>query len=184
MEYRKYELSQKVVEEIARHFTYHAPHGDQAVRYQAVRYELQFTALRLARLCPGSQELSIALTNLQEAMFWANASIARNEAPPENAEPVEAAAAESPKPRANGEPVEAAANSPRPTRTVTRLAARGEGIEGIASLQTPEGKVLGYVVGAEKTWFAFATGPDGERPIACRESFGAATAAAVRELSQ
>ena len=31
--------------------------------------------------CPDSRELSLALTNLEQAVFWANASIARNEVP-------------------------------------------------------------------------------------------------------
>jgi hypothetical protein len=34
---------------------------------------------QLQYLCPGSRELSLAITKLEEAVFWANAAIARNE---------------------------------------------------------------------------------------------------------
>ena len=33
----------------------------------------------LERLCPGSRELSLSKTKLEESVMWANASIARNE---------------------------------------------------------------------------------------------------------
>lgn len=60
-------------------FTYHAPKPGQAERYALIRD----TAKRLARVmvenCPPSRELSTALTNLETAVFNANAAIARNE---------------------------------------------------------------------------------------------------------
>jgi hypothetical protein len=37
----------------------------------------------LVERCPEGRELSLALSNLEEVMFWANAAIARNQkAPP------------------------------------------------------------------------------------------------------
>lgn len=63
----------------ANNFRHHAPHGDQAARYAEVRSMLEDVANALLRRCPRSRELSVALTKLEEVMFWANASIARNE---------------------------------------------------------------------------------------------------------
>lgn len=60
-------------------FTYHAPKGDQVERYAAWRGTLRDTAHYLRTIAPESRELSVALTKLEEAMFWGNAAIARNE---------------------------------------------------------------------------------------------------------
>ena len=60
-------------------FTYHAPKGDQAERYGALRQGAKGLALLIMGLCPDSRERAVALTYLETAVFWANASIARNE---------------------------------------------------------------------------------------------------------
>lgn len=60
-------------------FTYHAPHGDQAERYGEIRSQIKSLAEFLEEQCPPSRELSVAMTNLEQVMFWANAAIARNE---------------------------------------------------------------------------------------------------------
>lgn len=60
-------------------FTYHAPKGDQAVRYGTIREAAKILAELLDDNCPPSRELSLAMTKLEEVVFWANASIARNE---------------------------------------------------------------------------------------------------------
>lgn len=65
---------------IQRDFTYHAPHGDQADRYTEIRGTGGDFATMLVELCPPSRELSLALTAIEEAVMWANAAIARNEA--------------------------------------------------------------------------------------------------------
>lgn len=64
---------------IEKAFTYHAPKGDQPERYVALREKGKELALLMAENCPTSRELSLALTNLEQAIMWANASIARNE---------------------------------------------------------------------------------------------------------
>ena len=60
-------------------FTYHAPKGDQAQRYEDIRKSARVLAYLINTECPESREKSLALTNLQQAIMWANASIAINE---------------------------------------------------------------------------------------------------------
>lgn len=66
-------------QQIENTFTYHAPKGDQPVRYEDIRRQARALAEVIARHCPDSREKSLALTNLQQAVMWANASIAINE---------------------------------------------------------------------------------------------------------
>lgn len=63
-----------------RNFTYHSPHGDQPARYSAIRGSAKSFARIVLDTCPDSRERSLALTNLEQAVMWANAAIARNEA--------------------------------------------------------------------------------------------------------
>ena len=65
-------------QEIENIFTYHAPAGDQPSRYDQLRNEAKTFAQTINKLCPPSREKSIALTNLQQTVMWANASIALN----------------------------------------------------------------------------------------------------------
>ena len=65
--------------ELARRFTYHAPKGDQAERYEQLRAAFGTVATLVDALVPNSREKSVAMTELETAMFWANAGIARNE---------------------------------------------------------------------------------------------------------
>lgn len=66
-------------EEIERNFTYHAPKNDQPARYVELRDKAKELAYLIDKLCPKSRERSAAMTQLEQAIFWANASIARNE---------------------------------------------------------------------------------------------------------
>ena len=75
----KYEISEEVKARLDRNFLYHAPKDDQPARYEQIRSMARSVAYTLNTLCPGSRELSLAMTALEEAVFWANASIARNE---------------------------------------------------------------------------------------------------------
>lgn len=60
-------------------FTYHAPLPGQAERYQSLRDQAKGLAEAIVAGTPESREQSLALTNLEQAVFWANAAIARNE---------------------------------------------------------------------------------------------------------
>lgn len=63
---------------IDNNFSYHAPTGDQPERYEAIRSKVRECAHLVDELCPDSREKSLAMTKLEEASMWANASIARN----------------------------------------------------------------------------------------------------------
>lgn len=60
-------------------FIHHPPSGDQQERYQQLRQQSKALAQLILDLTPQSREQALALTNLEQAMFWANAGIARNE---------------------------------------------------------------------------------------------------------
>lgn len=65
--------------DIERRFTYHPPKEAQAARYTLLRDIAKRMAYDINAQCPESREKSLALTKLEEAVFWANAAIARNE---------------------------------------------------------------------------------------------------------
>lgn len=62
-------------------YKYHAPRGDQQARYIELREAGRYIAELILKHCPDSREKSLAYTKLEEAIMWANASIARNENP-------------------------------------------------------------------------------------------------------
>ena len=59
-------------------YSYHEPVSDQIDRYKDIRALGKNFAEYLTTQCPDSRERSIALTKIEEAVMWANASIARN----------------------------------------------------------------------------------------------------------
>lgn len=65
--------------ELENRYMYHAPKGNQTERYYTLRNKAKELAHMLDELCPNSREKSLAHTNLEQAIMWANASIARNE---------------------------------------------------------------------------------------------------------
>lgn len=77
---QEYETDSKLAD-ITNRFTYHTPIQTQAIRYENIRDGAKSMALMLNALCPPSRELSLAMTNLEQAIMWANAAIARNEKP-------------------------------------------------------------------------------------------------------
>jgi hypothetical protein len=59
-------------------FEYHPPLTQAKVSaHEAVRGTLWEAATKISNLCPEGREASLAITKLEEAMFWANAAIAR-----------------------------------------------------------------------------------------------------------
>jgi len=65
--------------ELEKRFTYHPPKEGQPARYENIRALGKHFAEKICTFCPDSRERSLALTNLEQAVMWANAAIARNE---------------------------------------------------------------------------------------------------------
>ncbi len=66
-------------DELDARFTYHCPTDEQAKKYTSIRGRARAFAELIDALCPESREKSLAITKLEEAVMWANASIARRE---------------------------------------------------------------------------------------------------------
>jgi hypothetical protein len=61
-------------------FTYHPPKPGQPELYTAIRDKAKELAYLIEEVCPDSREKSLAITKIEEAAMWANASIARHTA--------------------------------------------------------------------------------------------------------
>lgn len=68
----------KIKDRIANDFTYHAPTPEKQEHYVLLRGMAKELAEVIADLVPEGREQSTALSKLEEAIFWANAGIARN----------------------------------------------------------------------------------------------------------
>lgn len=74
------EMQKETQRQRERHnLTFHPPKEGQQERYQALRLKALELALLVIELTPYSREQSVALTEIETAVMWANAAIARNE---------------------------------------------------------------------------------------------------------
>ncbi|MBT2603750.1 hypothetical protein J7E55_12055 [Bacillus sp. ISL-53] len=64
--------------QIENNFKYHSPKEGQPEKYTAIREKTKELAYLIDQECPNSREKSVALTEHETAVMWANASIARN----------------------------------------------------------------------------------------------------------
>ncbi len=64
-------------EDLANRFTYHAPKEGQPEQYSLIRAIAHSYATQINEMCPDGREKALALTKLEEVVFWANAAIAR-----------------------------------------------------------------------------------------------------------
>jgi len=64
--------------DIENRFTYHPPQGDQTYKFTALRDKAKELAYMIHALCPSSMEKTTAMQRVEEAVMWANASIARH----------------------------------------------------------------------------------------------------------
>jgi hypothetical protein len=74
-----YEIEQRMGKQLESMFTYHAPKDDQPERYVMLRDTAKDLAYKIVKNTPPSREQSLAITHLEEAIFYANAAIARGE---------------------------------------------------------------------------------------------------------
>lgn len=64
--------------DLSKRFEYHPPRTQTAIEmHQDVRSECLSIALSFNESLPEGREKALAITKLEEAMFWANAAIAR-----------------------------------------------------------------------------------------------------------
>ena len=69
----------KPVPDLDNIYMYHAPKEGQQEKYKTIRQTAKLLAEIINILCPDSREKSVAFTQLETAVMWANAAIARNE---------------------------------------------------------------------------------------------------------
>ena len=72
-------LTDRQIQMLDNNFTYHPPKGTQQERYENLRAMAKVLATDIMENSKESREQSLAITKLEEAIFWANAAIARNE---------------------------------------------------------------------------------------------------------
>jgi len=75
----KYPVTPEVLNRLDNDYKYHAPINDQQERYVFIRESAKHLAVVIVQNTPVSREQSVALTLLEQAVFEANAAIARNE---------------------------------------------------------------------------------------------------------
>jgi hypothetical protein len=69
---------QLTIAALRRRFSYHQPNTDEKIaRHQRVRDACFEAADEIRQVTEPSREQSTAITKIEEAMFWANAAIAR-----------------------------------------------------------------------------------------------------------
>lgn len=65
-------------DEIKHRVHYHPPTDAAKAKHEGVRDAIEQAIAAMAAFVPESREQSLSITKLEEAMFWANAGIARN----------------------------------------------------------------------------------------------------------
>jgi len=64
-------------DDLDRRMGYHPADADRATLHQSVREAARRMAVTISQDVPEGRERALALTKVEEAMFWANAGIAR-----------------------------------------------------------------------------------------------------------
>lgn len=64
--------------DIENNFTYHSPKQNQLTIYEQIRAKGKELALLINTLCPSCAESTLSIRQVEMAVFWANAAVARN----------------------------------------------------------------------------------------------------------
>ena len=72
-------MGDEITEWLATIFTYHKPFGNQPEMYADLRARAHSLAQVMYEYCGDTREFRIAIGKLEQAIMYANASIARNE---------------------------------------------------------------------------------------------------------
>lgn len=72
-------MSAERTNDIENRFAYHKPTPEKVQEHELIREQVKTLAHYWSGNLPAGREQATALTKLEEAMFWANAAIARNE---------------------------------------------------------------------------------------------------------
>lgn len=65
-------------EDVEQRFIFHPPDEEKAAKHARIRREIKATAETIVESVPEGREQSLAITKMEEAMFWANAGLARS----------------------------------------------------------------------------------------------------------
>jgi hypothetical protein len=65
--------------DLKKRFTYHPSGDDKQKKFETIRAKFIEIAELIDGLAPDGREKALSITNLEQAQFWANASIARND---------------------------------------------------------------------------------------------------------
>lgn len=67
-----------MMDSLENRFMYHAPDDAKKLLHEKIRTDCLSLALILDATLPAGREKSLAITHLEEVMFWSNAAIARS----------------------------------------------------------------------------------------------------------
>lgn len=67
------------IKDLQKRFMYHEVNDNKKERMADIRVALLELSMLINDECPEGREKSLSITHLEEAMFWAIASIARND---------------------------------------------------------------------------------------------------------
>lgn len=75
----EYPISDTAMAKIQNSFTFHPVRGDQAERYEKIRFGAMQLAVGIMSMTPSSPEQTLAIRDLESAVMRANQAIALNE---------------------------------------------------------------------------------------------------------
>jgi hypothetical protein len=68
-----------VMDDLKKNYSFHSPKKEDVLKYKDLRDKTLYLASVIMDIVPESRERSLALTKLEECLFWSNAGLARKE---------------------------------------------------------------------------------------------------------